>query len=60
MFFLAAFEFPQINYRLYNGKKYNTVYGIAGFSIDKEDAVSFSQRTLGHADSIIDYTVFTL
>ena len=52
MFFLAAFEFPQINYRLYNGKKYSTVYGIAGFFIDKEDAVSSPHRTLGHADFI--------
>ena len=59
MFFLAAFEFPQINYRLYNGKKYSTVYGVAGFFLDKEDAVSSPHRTLGHADCI-NWTIFTL
>ena len=45
-FFLAAFEFPQINYRLFNGKKYGIVYGV---SSSNEDAVS---RTFCHADCI--------
>ena len=44
-FSLAAFEFPQINYRAYNGKKYSTLYGSTCSTVHGRDAVSHSSCT---------------
>ena len=42
MFPLAAMEFPQINYRAYNGKKYSFVYGLCGGDFLLNASVRFS------------------
>jgi len=42
---LAAFDFPQINCRTYNGKKYSTLYGATFSLIHGREAVSLSYCT---------------
>ena len=44
MFSLAAMEFPQINYRAYNGKKYSFVYGVSSGDFLLNTLVRFSCR----------------
>ena len=36
-----GFELPQINYRMYNGKKYSVIYGVVSFLIHSREAVCF-------------------
>jgi len=35
----VGFEFPQINYRMYNGKKYSIMYGVVSYVIHGREAV---------------------
>jgi len=35
----AAFDLPQINYRMYNGRKYSILYGVATHLICGREAV---------------------
>ena len=35
----VGFEFPQINYRMYNGKKYSIMYGVVSYMIHGREAV---------------------
>lgn len=43
LFFLAAFEFPQINYRKYGGKPYTYTYGL-GLNHFVPDRVTISHQ----------------
>ena len=35
----AEFELPQINYRMYNGKKYSIIYGLVSYLSHGREAV---------------------
>jgi len=35
----AAFDLPQINYRMYNGRKYSILYGVASYFSHGMEAV---------------------
>jgi len=43
VFFIAAFEFPQINYKKYGGKPYTYTYGL-GLNHFVPDRVTISER----------------